>query len=58
MAEEKKVNRRGEGEEVENPPERELASPDLISRVQSRPPRQSRKSPGESIIVYHHHDKK
>ena len=40
-------NRRGDGEEVD-PPERDLASPDLISRVQSRPPRQSRKSPGET----------
>ena len=39
-------HRRGGGEEVD-PPERDLASPDLISRVQSRPPRQSRKSPGE-----------
>ena len=38
-------SKRGEGEEVE--PERDLASPDLISRVQSRPPRQSRRSPGE-----------
>ena len=42
---EERKGKRGEGEEVE--PERDLASPDLISRVQSRPPRQSRRSPGE-----------
>ena len=40
-----KEGKRGEGEEGE--PERDLASPDLISRVQSRPPRQSRRSPGK-----------
>ena len=43
--EDKVTSRRGEGEEGEEG--RDLASPDLISRVQSRPPRQSRKSPGE-----------
>ena len=44
---EERKGKRGEGEEGE--PERDLASPDLISRVQSRPPRQSRRSPGEHL---------
>ena len=50
MAEERRGFKRGEGEEGFDPPERDLASPDLISRVQSRPPRQSRKSPGETAM--------
>ena len=41
-----------EDREVEDREDREgregLASPDLISRVHNRPPRQSRKSPGKT----------